>query len=181
MEEPLETLIKNELHYIYEELNITFDLESYDNVLYGNKPVEPLYTVIYDYIAKDPIKYRYILDRFIENEFIKFFHQDIRNKLSLLYPEDEELTYKLLIDNTTYYKEKWFPNDNGFWDSDDCVRQYKLITHCVDIYFTHYFTEYYWTNPILKKFLESKNIKSIRGDKEWVHPELYKFYESRKK
>jgi hypothetical protein len=170
--------LRNELVAIYKELNIPDEVP--ENIIYAYEPIEPIYDNIYEAIAKDPIKYRYILDRIIETKFIEVVHQDTRNKLSLLYPDDEELTYKLLIDTATYYKIKCYPNERGSWDDEDCDKEYKLITHCTPIYFTHYFSNYCKSNPNLIKFLESRNIKCVHDGSYNINTELYAFYESRK-
>jgi hypothetical protein len=170
--------LRNELVAIYKELNIPDEVP--ENIIYSYEPIEPIYDNIYEAIAKDPIKYRYILDRIIETRFIEVIHQNTRNKLSLLYPDDEELTYKLLIDTASYYKIKCYPNERGSWDDEDCDKEYKLITHCPAVYFTNQFTNYCWSNPNLSKLLASKNITKIHDGSNWVNPELYAFYESRK-
>lgn len=170
---------RNELVALYKELNIPDEIP--EDIVHSSEPLEDIYNRIYEVIKKNPIKYRYILDRIIETNLINIFHQDTRNKLSLVYPDDEELTYRLLVDTTTYYKIKYYPNEKMSWDEEDCDKEYRLITHCSSVYFSHHFSEYYRSNPVLKKLMESKNITKIQDGAGLVNPELYAFYESRKK
>jgi hypothetical protein len=174
----MEDLLRNELVELYKELNIPDEVP--EDIIYSWEPIEPIYNNIYESIAKDPIKYRYILDRVITNNFIQFFHEDTRNKLSLLYPDDEELAIKLLIETTSYYKIKYYPNDEGSWDDEDCDKHYRLINHCAAIYFTYKFRTFCWSNPAIKKVLVDKNITDI-GEGFTVNPILYALYESRQK
>ncbi len=175
----MEDIARNELISLYKELDIPDEVPEY--IIHTYEPVEPMYNKIYECIAKDPIKYRYILDRIIDNNFIQFFDEETRNKLSLLYPGDEELALKLLVDTTTYYKIKYHMSDTGSWEDDDCEKEYRLITHCAGIYFTHKFSKFCWSNPAIKKVLTDRNITEIQSESNWVNPELYAFYESRQR
>ena len=168
--------LRTTLIQLYKDLEITEEVPEY--IISGEKPLDPIYNKIYQVLAKDPTKYKSIVDTIKDNDIIICFDLETRNNISKLYPEDEELTIRLLIDTTSYYKIKYRMNDNGSWEDENCDKSYKLVTHCPDIYFTYKFITICWENPTMNKILRDRNITHI-GEGFEVNPELLKFYESR--
>jgi hypothetical protein len=170
------TTPRDEIVNLYKVLNIPDEVP--EDVLRSWDPVEPIYQKIYDVIATDPATYRHIVDEIIASNLIMCFDIETRNKISLLYPEDEELAYKLLIDTTTYYKIKYYPVLS--YDEEDCDKLWRLMVDMDAIYFTNHFSEVCWSNPIIKKLLDENDITKIYSDTTWVNEKLWKIYMDRR-
>jgi hypothetical protein len=136
---------------------------------------------IYNIIKIDPKKYRYVVDNIVnDNILIIYIPCNIRNSISKLYPEDIDLTIKLLIDTTSYYKTKRY--DTGEYDEDgEPIERthYYLINHCPEYYFLLHFYYYYGNNNTLKNILNEYNVKEEDIGYYKTSPELMKYYNDR--
>lgn len=173
-----EQQLRNKLVELYKELEIPDEVP--EHVVHDWQPLDQIYDTIYKKIATDPAKYKPVVDRISQDNIITCFDLETRNNISKLYPEDEDIAMRLLIDTTSYYKIKYHPNDSGSWEDEDCDKEYKLITNCLDIYFTYKFDKICWDNPAMNKILKDNNITEI-GENFVVHPDLMKLYQIRNK
>jgi len=173
-----EQQLRTKLVELYTELEIPDEVP--EHIIHDWQPLDPIYNKIYLQVAKDPAKYKHIVDRISQDNIITCFDVETRNNISKLYPEDEDIAMRLLIDTTSYYKIKYHANENGSWEDEDCDKEYRLITQCLDIYFTYKFARICWENPAMSKILKDNNITEI-GENFVVHPELLKLYTSRNK
>jgi hypothetical protein len=171
-----EQQLRTALVELYKELEIPDEVPDY--VIHDYQPLEPIYNKIYLQFATNPAKYKHIVNRISKDNIITCFDVETRNNISKLYPDDEELAMRLLIDTTSYYKIKYHPNESGSWEDEDCDKEYRLINHCPDIYFTYKFKYICWDNPAMSKILKDRNITEIGRNFE-VNPELLKLHTSR--
>jgi hypothetical protein len=152
------------------------------NVYSSDKSLDYIYHNIYNVIKENPAKYKYIIDLILnDGDFITYFPPSIRNAISMLYPEDKELTIKLMICTTSYYKCKRVDTDECDEDGEPIERTiYHLVPYCPEYYFKLHFYKYYNTNHTLRGILGELNVKSSDVEYYKVSPELIKYYNEKR-
>ncbi len=151
------------------------------NVYSSDKSLDYIYHNIYKVIKENPAKYMYIIDLILnDGDFITYFPPSIRNAISMLYPEDKDLTTELMIYTTSYYKCKRVDTDECDEDGEPIERTiYHLVGHCPEYYFKLHFYRYYDANPTLRRILDELNVKSSDMEYYKMSPELIKYYNDR--
>lgn len=171
--------IRDKIINIYNILAIDAILP--DNIYSSTQPLNYMYENIYNVIKQDPKKYMYVIDMILnDKDFIEYFPVYIRNAISMLYPEDSQLTATLMIDTTSYYKCK--RTDTGEYNEDgEPIEEeiYHLVQGCPQYYFMMHFYKYYNINPTLRYILDNIHAKPSDMVYYKMSPELIKYYNDR--
>ena len=180
----METQIRDTLVQLYKELNIPDDVPEsvldawLDAGSDSPDPIFQIYNKIYEVVATDPAKYKNIIDKIADDKVLRMcFDEQTRNNLSKLYPDDEEIALKLTIHTASYYKVKYHPAyATCSWEDNDCDRQWRLITHCPDVYFTSRFEQTYRDNPAIMRILAKYQINEISAGAYNINPKLMELW-----
>lgn len=180
----METQIREVIVQLYKELNIPDEVPEevltawLDAGIESPDPIFQIYNKIYEAVATYPIKYKNITDKIADDKVLRIcFDEQTRNNLSKLYPDDEELALKLTIQTASYYKVKYHPvYETCSWEDDDCDRQWRLITHCPDVYFTLRFEKTYRDNPAIMRIMDKYQIKEVSAGAYNINPKLMELW-----
>lgn len=105
-------------------------------------------------VRDNPIKYRPLIDAIIRTDWIRLsLSSGVRHSISKIYPE---LTFMLLIDTTSYHKQKY--DMRGYDEEGEPIETSRtvIITHGTHIYFKDYFMFMYNYDTALQELLHTK-------------------------